>query len=765
MGEVYRARHTLLDRPVAIKTVNALLADPAARRRLLREARHAAVLNHPNICTIHEVGEAEGGGAPFIVMTLVEGRSLSDLVRAAPPDLDTALDYGVQIADALEHAHAHGIVHRDLKSSNIVLDSGGRPIVLDFGLAKRLPQRAGGGPSESTVTDQGALAGTLSHMAPEVLLGGPADARSDVWSLGVLLYELTTGTLPFSGRTPFETSSAILGEPPRPIPRGAPLALRLVIERCLVKDPDARYQRAADVRDALLAIRRRHAWPLVGRLLVTTRRRTLYAIGATALLVALSATLGPRAWQRVVGTRAAAISTLAFVPLENATGDQALDYYAAGLTEGLVTELGAATGVRVIAPASAARVAGSTDTLAAVARRLGAGAIVTGRLRYSQDRIAVDARLADASGRVLWSDTFERAAGQALALQADVVRALAAAIRLAVRPDAAGRLATVRAVSPQAYEAYLKGRYEWNQRTPASLRRAIALYTTAIELDPTYAPAHAALADCYNQLGTVLVGTGSPREFRPRAAAAAIRALQIDPYSAEAHAALGYVHHYEWRWSDAEREFRQAIELNPSYPWAHVWYANLLLSRGRMDEALAQIHIARDLDPFSLIVNTNVGWILTAAGRPDEAIAQLEWTLQLDSSYVQARTRLSRALLTARRYAEARVQAERAVRMTGRAPYMVATLAMAEVRLGRPAAARALLAELLARARGASYVPPASIAWIYTDLNEPDSAMAWMSRAFDEGSNAIAYLAVDVAASPLRDDPRLQAMLVRAGLR
>jgi TolB-like protein/Tfp pilus assembly protein PilF len=467
----------------------------------------------------------------------------------------------------------------------------------------------------------------------------------------------------------------------------------------------------------------------------------------------------------VVGARTATISTLAFVPLENATKDQALNYYAAGLTEGLATQLGAATGVRVIAPASAARVAGSTDTLAAVARRLGAGAIVTGRLRYNQDRIAVDARLADASGRVLWSDTFERAPAQALALQADLVRALAAAVRLVIRPDAAGRLATVRAVSPQAYEAYLKGRYEWNQRTPASLRRAMALFTTATELDPTYAPALAALADCYNQLGTVLVGSGSPRELRPRAAAAAIRALQIDPYSAEAHAALGYVHHYEWRWSDAEREFRQAIELNPSYPWAHVWYANLLMSRGRMDEAIARIQTARDLDPFSLIVNTNVGWILMTAHRPNEAIVQLRWTLELDSSYVQARARLSGALLDAGRYQEARAQAVRVVQMTNRAPHMVTILARVEARLGRPAATRALLAELLARAQAGSYVPPASIAWIYADLNEPDSAIAWMNRAFDEHSNAIAYLAVDAVRSSVRDDPRFQALLVRAGLR
>jgi tetratricopeptide (TPR) repeat protein len=572
-----------------------------------------------------------------------------------------------------------------------------------------------------------------------------------VWSLGVLLYELTTGTLPFTGRTPFETSSAILNEPLRAMPRAVPLAVRLVIERCLVKDPDARYQRAEEVRHALDAIRRRHAWPLVGRLLVAARRRTLYATAAAAVLVLLAASVGPGAWRRLAGAPNARITTLALVPLENATHDPAFDYYAAGLTEGLIAQLGEATEARVIATTS------NTDSL-------GADAVVSGRLRRAGDRVAVDARLVErAGGRVLWSDTFERTADQTLALQADVVRALAGAVRLAVRPGAADRLAMVRAVSPEAYEAYLKGRYEWNRRTQASLQRALAHYKDAIALDPTYAPAYAALADCYNQFGTVLVGTGSPRQYRPLAAAAAIHALQIDPYSAEAHAALGYTQHYDLRWADAERELRRAIALNPSYAMAHVWYANLLMSRGRMDEALAEVQLARGLDPFSLIVNANVGWVLSYAGRPEEAIGHLQWTLALDSTYVQARVRLVGALLAAGRYVDGHHEAERLVRLTGRSPAMVAGLARADVKLGRLAAARALLEELVNRGR-TSYVPPASIAQVFAELGDRDKAVAWMTRAFEERSNAIAYLAVDPGNAMMRDDPRFQALLARAGL-
>ena len=761
MGQVYRARHTVLQRMVAIKTVNARQADPDTKRRLIREAQHASVLSHPNICAIHEVGEVEG--TPFIVMALVEGRALSDTVRAAVPELRDALAYGVQIADALEHAHQHGIIHRDLKSSNIVLDANGRPLVLDFGLAKRLPQ-AGGTPPESTVTGHGALAGTLSHMAPEVLRGGHADARSDVWSLGVLLYELVTGGLPFTGQTPFETSSAILSEPPRPMSVRVPLAVRLVIERCLVKDPDARYQRAAQVRDALDAIRRRNAWPLVGRLLVSARRRALYGTAAAAVLVLATASVGPRAWKYLGGVRVAGVSTLAFLPLESEPDDPEARYHAAGLTDGIFGQLGAATEIRAIAPASAAWVARTAATPAEVARRLGADAIVSGRIRHTADRVAVDIRLIDASrGRVLWSDTYERTEEQVLALEADVVRGLIAEVRLTVRPEAFARLATVRAVNPEAYEAYLKGRYEWNQRTPASLERAVAHFEAATELDPTYAPAYAALADCYNQLGTVMLATGSPKQYRPRAEDAAIRALQIDPSSAEAHAALGYVYHYDWQFDEAERQFRRAIDLNPSFPLVRIWYANLLMSRGRMDEALAQVSVGRELDPFSLVVNTNMGWVLDAAGRYQDAIAQLTRTLKLDSTYRQARSRLVNALVGAGRLAEAREQAERLVDLTGRAPYPLADLAVIEASMGRTGEARALLEELSARA-AEGYVPPAVLAEVHAMLGDSEEALTWMTRAFEERSNAMVYIAIDPFLDPLRGDPRFQALVARVGL-
>lgn len=762
MGEVYRARHTVLDRLVAIKTLGVRATGPVSNRRLIREARNASVLDHPGICKIHEIGES--AKVPFIVMEFVDGRPVSEILEAAPPALVDAIDWGMQIADALDHAHRHGIVHRDLKSSNVVVGRDGRVVILDFGLARRLPGAPGGAP-HSTLTVQGALVGTLSHMAPEVLQGGTADTRSDVWSLGVLLYELTTGDLPFRGRTPFETSSAILNEPPRPMARSLPLSIRLVIERCLVKEPAARCQRASDVRSALYAIRRRRAWPLVGRLLVATRRRQLYAtitVSAVALTVALAGIRFGGEALDVVGARA---STLALMPLENATGDPSSEYYAQGLTEALTGQLGTLANVRVISRASAARVAQTAQTRAQAARQLGARILVEGRLREASDRIVVDVRIIEPGrGRVLWSDTWERTAGQVLALQADIVRALAAEIRLTVGPGGRERLATTRAVNPEAYEEYLKGRYDWNRRTDSSLESAVAHFTRAIELDPTYAPAHAALADCLNQFGTLMVGTGSPREFRPRAAAAAIRALQIDPWSAEAHATLGYIRHYDWQFEDAEREFARAIELNPSYSMARIWYANLLMSRGRTEEALEQVHAAQELDPFSLIVRTNVGWVLNVAGRFDEAAAQLTSALELDSSYVHARWRLADALRGAGRYTEAYDQAVQAAATTGRTPPALQSLAKASAALGRMDEVRAIRDELLEQAPTA-YIPPGIMTDVFVLLGDTDSALEWASRAFDERANYVLYMSLDTLAGPLQRDPRFRAMVDRAGLR
>jgi len=763
MGEVYRARHTILGRDVAIKTVSATHANEASGRRLIREARHASVLSHPNICTSSDVGVV--GDVPFIVMQYVDGEPLHQILRRGVLPLARALDYAVQIASALAHAHAQGIIHRDLKSSNVVVDTEGKPVVLDFGLARRLPDGAGAPPHNSTLTGRDEVAGTVSHMAPEILRGQPADARSDIWSLGVLLYELVTSELPFHGRTSFEMSSAILGEPARPVVVRVPLAVRLVIERCLAKDPDARYQHAAEIRDALDTIRRRHPWLVAGRLLFSARPRTITTAVAVACLIPIIAIAGRAVYARFATGGVAPATTLALLPLRNETGDPRAAYYADGVSDAIIAQLGAAGEVRVLSRASTTRAASWARSAEETGAALGADVVVDGALHEAGRNIRVEMRVIVPSTRqVVWSRTFERTASEILALQADVVRAVASAVRVTLRPGASERLTAVRAVSPAVYEEYLKGRYEWNRRTPASLKSAIDHFTRAAALDPSYAPAHAALADCLNLLGTVMLGGGSPRELRPRAEAEAIRALQLDPSSAEARAALGYVWHYDWRFADAEREFRRAIELNPSYSMARIWYANLLMSRERMPEALKQVFAARELDPFSLIVQTNVGWVLDRAGRHDDAVAQLERTLTIDSTYVQARWRLAAALMNGKRFDEAIAQGQSLIALSDSAPPSLALVAQIEARAGRPDAARALLAAARRRAH-TSYLPPASEAAVFSALGEVDSAMTWLEKAFAERSNAIVYLAGDFFDPPLRRDPRFQALVARVGSR
>ena len=456
------------------------------------------------------------------------------------------------------------------------------------------------------------------------------------------------------------------------------------------------------------------------------------------------------------------IRTVAVLPLQNAAGGEAERYFADGLSEALISEIGETGVERVISRTTAMRFRGGGRSVTEIARQVGVDVVVEGLVSRFADCVQLSVRLSDgATGRVLWSTSQTRTTVEVLALVSQVARGVAAAMRHSMTADARMRLSTVRTVDPAVYELDPRGGTTGTRGR--SIRCGKPSNTTRRRFASIdYAPAHAALADCYNQLGTVMVGTGSPGDFRPLARASAIRALQIDPDLAQGHATLGYIEHYEWKWEDAEREFLRAIRLNPSNSLAHIWYANLLASRRRLSEAVREVQVARDLDPFSLVVNTNVAWTLEYAGREKEALDQLHHVLDLDANYVQAHIRLIGVLEATGRLDAATREAEIAVHLTGESPSSVASLGEVYARAGRRDEAHSLLDRLLAESKR-RYVSPASIAGIYEQLGEVDAAFEWPKRRTRERSNHMAYLLADFH-TRLRSDPRFAALVRRVGL-
>jgi serine/threonine protein kinase/Tfp pilus assembly protein PilF len=749
MGEVYEAWDARTDRRVAVKVLTDSGADAASR--LTREGAHALELDHPNICRVHEV-VSDGTGA-FIVMEFIEGTTLADAVPAAGFDAAAVMTLAVQFAAGVKHAHERGIIHRDLKLANLMLTGDGGLKVLDFGLARRLPQHVASAVSAASLSEAGVIAGTLTYLSPEVLHGERADARSDVWAFGVVLQQLLTGTEPFDGRTPFELTSKVLREPPKPMPPSVPGGLRTIRDNCLAKDPSERYQNGGELLAALQALQ---SGARVPRRASRKPQRRIAAIVAGTLVTG-AAVLALLASMRETSVVRPSPS-IAVLPLR---GDP--DFFADGVTEGLIARLGTVDSLRVISRTSSTRYRAETS-LEVIRRDLQADVVVRGTVDRGIDRVALTAELVEtATGRQLWRERFERPTNEVLALENDAIRGIVDRLGVRISDARHTTLRVVRAVDPVMYEAYLKGRFHWNRRTSDSLQQAVAFYNSAIERDPTYAPAHAALADCYNLLGTVQIGAASPLEMRPRARAAAIRAIQADESLAEAHATLGYVSHYDWDWALAEREFRRAIELNPNLALAHTWYANYLVSRGRLQDALAEVRLAEQLDPFSLVVVTNVGWTLSYNRRWEEAIAAYRRALALDPTYVQARRRLADALMQAGRLEEAGHEVRRVVEMTRRSASSLGLLADLHAISGRRAEARAVLDELRILARS-TYVSPTTIYEVYFRLGDHDNAFAWLDVALKERSNSAVYLLVDDFTEGVRDDPRFRRAVDMVGL-
>ena len=775
MGVVYRARDLTLHRDVALKFLNIdILDDRLAREKILQEARAISALNHPNICTIYEVGEAES--RPYLAMEYLEGHPLNQEITTGglPPEI--LVRYGIQLADALGHAHERGIVHRDFKPGNVIVTSSGRLKVLDFGLSLRIETKI----SEDTTQyeeargSQRPVTGTLPYTAPELLKGQDADARSDIWALGVVLYELAAGRRPFRGATLYELSWAILRETQPTISPPLPSLLQSVIDKCLDKDPSQRYRSGGEVRAALETAstesRSKRSTILADAGQETaaqrshTRRGLLYgaaAIAALALLVGGLRWSGkkPRLPQVLAP---GAIQSLAVLPLENLSGDPAQDYFADGMTDALITELSQIRKLRVISRTSVMQYKRTQKTIGEISRDLNVDAVVEGSVVRDKGRVKISAKLIQTTvEQTLWADSYERDFTDVLALQSDVATAIARGIQVELSGPEASRLASRRAIVPEAYEAYLKGRFEAEKRTPDGMIRSIQFFQDAISKDPTFAAAYAGLADSLRFLSNYELRP--PAEVIPQARAAAEKALQLDERLAEAHASLATMRFYDLQWDGVESEFLRAIALNPGYAPALHWYALFLAAQGRRGESITEIKLARVIDPRSLIINANVGWCYYLAGEADRAIEEEKTALRLDPSFVVAHGYLGQAYLEKRMYEQAIQELREAVSLSPGEVARKAELANAYARAGKNDQAQEILHEFLLRPKD-QYISPYNWAMLYAGMRKKKEALAWLEKAYDERNGRLVNVAVHPQFAFLRGDPGFQNLLKRMGI-
>jgi serine/threonine-protein kinase len=733
MGVVYRTHDESLDRDVALKVLPASsFSDPAARARLLREARTASQLNHPNICTIHEVGEAEGQA--YIAMEFVEGQPLNARLAAGPLPVEQVLRYALQLAEALAHAHEHGVVHRDLKSANVIITAEGRAKVLDFGLAKRMREEEldEATRSQASLTAPGTLVGTLGYMAPEQLCGQPADARSDIWALGVVLYEMAAGKLPFLGRTGFELSSAILREPPATLPAEVPAGLRAVIQRCLAKEPAQRYQRASEVRAALDAAQS-------------------------------GAAIAPPARQRAVAPRKRRVSrkrvqSLAVLPLTNFSRDPEQEYFADGMTEALISDLAKLRALRIVSRTSAMRYKGTDKSLPEIAEELNVDAVVEGSVVRVGQRVRITAQLIHAATDThLWAESYERDLQDVLLLQSEVARAIAREIQVAVTPEETRHLARVRRVNPQAYEACLKGRFHWYKFSREHLNTALEYFQLALEKDPNYALAYVGIADVWTSRADC--GFVPPQEALLKAKAAAVKAIELDDSLAEAHMTLGNVKAFAWDWAGAEREYQRAIELNLNSADVHLVYGDLLILTGRSEKAMAEMERARELDPLNFFMQCFLGWHLVYLRRYDDAIAQLRKTLKMEPNFSSAHLGLWGAFYQKRMEGEALAEAKAFFALLGDSE-TVEALERGYAEAGYLGAMKLAAEKLVARSK-LTYVPGLRIARFYAHAGEKDRALEWLEKAYEGREPPLVHLNVGWDWDSLRSDPRFQDLLRR----
>jgi len=771
MGDVYLARDSRLGRKVALKVLNNDLLDSSRfRRRFLREAQLVSSLDHPNICPIYQVGETSGH--PFIAMQYVEGATLVETIKGKPLSLDRVISISVEIGEALAAAHSQGIMHRDIKSSNVMVSLQGHVKVLDFGLARLIESDE---PSDIRLTRSGAIVGTPSYMAPEQAQGLPADHRSDIFSLGVVIYEMATGCRPFGRRSQAETMNAVINDPHRPIDEidpQLPVELSRVVNRALAKTPEDRYQTVEEMVNDLRRIAVVASLPGSQPLPLRDARKSLLMSRAGKVMVALTVflllgvigllvySLRAKSHQTsVVASQIKSLAVLPFKPLIRSASDESLEL---GMADTLISKL---SSIRQIAvrPISAVRKYSNLDQDAiAAGREQQVDAVLDGQIQRSGDKVRVTARLIRVNdGALLWTNHFDEKMTDIFVVQDSISERVAAAASVKLMGQERERLTKRHTEDTKAYLLYLKGRYELNRLTDDGFRKGLEYFQEARNADPKFAPAYAGIAESYITL--VSWNALSPREACPKAMSAAKEALALDDHLAEAITSLAAVKFiFDHDWTGAEREFKRAIEINQSSSAAHYVYSYYLSAMGRFDEALEEMRSARDLDPLSLEKMSGIPEILRLRRQYDEALAQFRTALEMDPNSGFLHWALGNTYVEKGMYEQAIAEYQKAIPASGDSPDELASLGFAYGRSGKRKEALQVIDELKARSKR-SYIPPTLIAYVYGGLAETDQAFAWLDKAFDERDHMLVLLKVEPIFDGLRSDPRFAALLRRVG--
>jgi eukaryotic-like serine/threonine-protein kinase len=755
MGVVYKARDEKLERNVALKFVSEPFSkDRIAIERFLREARAVSALNHPNVCTIYEVDEFEGSF--FIALEFLDGESLEEYTSHQKLAVGEIVDIGIQIADGLSAAHAKGIIHRDIKPSNIFVTTGHIVKILDFGLSKLTSETTemarivsnditshGGILSNST-----GVVGTFSYMSPEQARGDELDPRTDLFSLGAVIYEMASGQQAFSGDTPALILSSVLSSRPKLIrnfDQGFPIELERLIDKALQKTRALRYQSALEVAGDLkrLKLDMSQAKPAS----VTTPSEEPPTTVPTPTRV----------------RKKKQISSLAVLPFGNESKDAEAEYLSEGITDNIINSLSQFPDISVMARSTVFRYRNSTEPQK-IGRELKVGAVLIGRVLQRGERLVVNAELVDvADGRQLWGSQYNTKFSEIFAIQEEISNRISSELRLRLSPQEKERLRQCDTRDATAYQLYLKGRHHWNKRTTDGVKKAIRYLQQAIDQDPGYALAYAGLADCFALFGGYRALP--PREAFPMSRASAMKALEIDDRVAEAHNSLAIASlFYDWNWSKAEEEFKRAIYLSPKYATAHQWYTIFLAAMERSDEALASIRRAHELDMLSLPINTHLGWAFYFFRQFDASVKQLQATLELDPDFILAHFVLGQAYTQQGKYTEAIAELQTAASLSARLPPILSALGYAYALAGEIDQAQQILVELI-EASSKKYVSAYDLALVNIGLGQKEKVFEMLSDAVKERCGWLVFLKTEPAFDSLRSDPRFRELIQTVGLR